>query len=306
MYKDNSKYLEQLIQDASIEFAERLVVTVGLIFLVWLIRKVVLKFVRKRSKTDRTSFVWNKYSYYVFFFISLIIIIDLWFKGFSNMVTLLGLLVAGIAFALKEPIVNLFGWVYIVWRGPIKAGDRIEIDNRIGDVIEITPFHFDLLEIRNWIDGDLYTGRIVSIPNAKVFNDVNFNYSSGYTSIWNEVRFRITFESDWKKAKAIIIETAKANSNYQDTEATFDAYKTLRSHMIFDVEFEPQVFTKVVENGVELRCRYFCSIYSRTVSESAITEQILEAFNSEETITFAYRTTRFYKGDSEPNTGALE
>src|SRR5690606_25444032 len=138
--------------------------------------------------------------------------------------------------------VNLFGWVYIVWRGPIKTGDRIEIDKHIGDVIEITPFHFDLLEIRQWIDGDMYTGRRVSIPNAKVFNYANFNYSSGYKSIWNEMKFRITFESDWQQAKEILIDVAKNHSNYQDTQATFDAYKTLRAHMIFNVEFEPQVF----------------------------------------------------------------
>lgn len=302
MFKDNTKYLELLIQEASIQFVERLVITILLIAIVWLIRKIVLKFVRKKATKERTTFVWNKYSYYVFFFISIIIIVDLWVKGLTNFMTLLGLIAAGIAFALKEPIVNLFGWIYIVWRGPIKTGDRIEIDDHVGDVIEITPFHFDMLEIRSWIDGDLYTGRVVSIPNAKVFNYANSNYSTGYKSIWNEMRFRITFESDWKKAKEILVETAKKHSNYQDTQATFDAYKTLRSHMIYNVEFEPTVFTKIVDNGVELRVRYFCSIYRRTISEAAITEEILTTYAEHPNIKFAYHTTRFYNGEGgEPN-----
>jgi len=299
MFNDNKKYLELLIQEASIQFVERLAVTVILILIVWLLRKLILKFVRKKATKERTIFVWNKYSYYVFFFISIIIIIDLWVKGFSNILTIVGLLAAGIAFALKEPVVNLFGWVYIVWRGPIKTGDRIEIDEHVGDVIEITPFHFDMLEIRSWVDGDLYTGRIVSIPNAKVFNYANSNYSSGYKSIWNEMRFSITFESDWKKAKEILLEIAKKHSNYQDTQATYDAYKTLRSHMIYDVEFEPTVFTKIVASGIELRVRYFCSIYNRTISEAAISEELLETFASESKINFAYQTTRFYTSDSD-------
>ncbi|MER3330179.1 MAG: mechanosensitive ion channel family protein, partial [Candidatus Kapaibacterium sp.] len=107
----------------------------------------------------------------------------------------------------------------------------------------------------------------------------------------------ITFESDWKKAKEILLEIAKENSNYQDTQATFDAYRTLRAHEIHNVEFEPAVFTRIVENGVELRARYFCSIYNRTASEAAISEAILEKFNAEPTITFAYSTTRFYTGE---------
>lgn len=297
MFGDNSKYLQALIENASIDIAERLFFTVLFIAIVWIIRKIILRFIRKKATKDRTKFVWNKYSYYVFFAISLIVVFDLWFKGFNNVLTLFGLIAAGIAFALKEPIVNLFGWVYIVWRGPIKTGDRIEIDNHYGDVIEITPFHFDLFEIRNWIDGDLYTGRIVSIPNAKVFNYANFNYSAGYKSIWNETKVRITFESDWKKAKEILLEAAKANSNYQDTVATFEAHRTLRSHEIDNVEFEPTVFTRIVENGVELRVRYFCSIYNRTASEAAISEAILDKYNADPAITFAYPTTRFYTGE---------
>jgi small-conductance mechanosensitive channel len=297
MFGDNSKYLEALIENASIDIAERLFFTVLFIAIVWIIRKLILRFIRKKASNERTKFIWNKYSYYVFFAISLIIIFDLWFKGFNNVITLFGLIAAGIAFALKEPIVNLFGWVYIIWRGPIKTGDRIEIDNHYGDVIEVTPFHFDMFEIRNWIDGDLYTGRVISIPNAKVFNYANSNYSSGYKSIWNETKVTVTFESDWKKAKEILLEIAKENSNYQDTQATFDAYKTLHAHEIHNVEFEPTVFTRIVKNGVELRVRYFCSIYNRTTSEANISEAVLEKFNAEATITFAYPTTRFYTGE---------
>ncbi len=297
MFGDNSKYLKALIENASIDIAERLFFTVLFIAIVWVIRKIILRFIRKKATNERTKFVWNKYSYYVFFAISLIIIFDLWFKAFNNVITLIGLIAAGIAFALKEPIVNLFGWVYIVWRGPIKTGDRIEIDNHYGDVIEITPFHFDMFEIRNWIDGDLYTGRVISIPNAKVFNFANSNYSSGYKSIWNQTKVTITFESDWKKAKEILLEIAKENSNYQDTQATFDAYKTLHAHEIHNVEFEPTVFTRIVANGVELRVRYFCSIYNRTASEAAISEAILDKYNAETSIAFAYPTTRFYTGE---------
>jgi small-conductance mechanosensitive channel len=128
MFNDSEKYLEVLLKDLSTQFIERMIVTVVLILCLWLIKKFTLKLVRKKSENERTVYLWTKYSYYIFFFISLIIIIDLWFEGFTKVLTLFGLLAAGIAFALKEPVVNLFGWIYIFWRGPIKVGDRIEID----------------------------------------------------------------------------------------------------------------------------------------------------------------------------------
>jgi hypothetical protein len=91
-----------------------------------------------------------------------------------------------------------------------------------------------------------------------------------------------------ERSKRDFIESAKNNSNYQDTQATYDAYKTLRACMIHNVEFEPVVFTKIVENGVELRARYFCSIYNRTISEARIYEEVLEKYNASDNIKFAY------------------
>ena len=88
MFGDNSKYLEALIENASIELAERLMFTFIFLTIVWVVRKIILRFVQKKATKERTKFVWNKYSYYVFFALSLIIIFDLWFKGFNNVLTL--------------------------------------------------------------------------------------------------------------------------------------------------------------------------------------------------------------------------
>jgi small-conductance mechanosensitive channel len=44
------------------------------------------------------------------------------------------------------------GWLFILARKPFKIGDRIEIDNMAGDVIDIHIFRFTILELRNWVD----------------------------------------------------------------------------------------------------------------------------------------------------------
>ena len=61
-----------------------------------------------------------------------------------------------------------------------------------------------LLEIGIWVSADQPTGRIVNIPNSKVFTDPVYNYSKGFRYVWHEVGVMVTFESNWKKTKEIL------------------------------------------------------------------------------------------------------
>ncbi len=104
----------------------------------------------------------------------------------------MGLFTAGLAIALKDPLTNLAGWLFIVFRKPFIVGDRIQIGPHAGDVVDIRPFQFTILEIRNWVDADQSTGRMIHLPNAKVFVEAQANYSLGFNYIWNEIVVRLT------------------------------------------------------------------------------------------------------------------
>ena len=58
---------------------------------------------------------------------------------------------------MRDPITGITGWAYILWRAPFGVGDRIQIGNNAGDVIDLNFFKFSLLEIGEWIDGDSNT-----------------------------------------------------------------------------------------------------------------------------------------------------
>jgi len=88
------------------------------------------------------------------------------------------------------------------------VGDRIQIGEHAGDVVDLRIFQFTLVEIENWVAADQRTGRVIHVPNGRVFNEVVANYSRGFEYIWNEVPVRVTFESDWEAAKAILQEIA--------------------------------------------------------------------------------------------------
>lgn len=82
----------------------------------------------------------------------------------------------------------------------------MQIGQHVGDVIDIRLFQFTILEIGNWVEADQSTGRLIHMPNAKVFQEPQANYSTGFEYIWHEIPVMVTFESNWKKTKTILQE----------------------------------------------------------------------------------------------------
>ncbi|MFA5667966.1 MAG: mechanosensitive ion channel domain-containing protein [Balneolaceae bacterium] len=184
--------------------AANLFKTIGVILVLWIIRILILKFVYRNVDSKRTQYKWRKNLTYASATIGLLLIIQIWYAGVSNWGTFLGLLSAGIAIALKDPVTDIAAWLFILWRKPFDVGDRIQIGESKGDVIDIRPFKFTILEIGNWVHADQSTGRIIHVPNNSVFTEHLANYTSDFQFIWNEIQVMVTFESNWKKAKKIL------------------------------------------------------------------------------------------------------
>ena len=177
-----------------------------------IIRRIVVRILSKNISDTFILYRWQKATTYVVFFLGVMTIGRVWFKGVESIATYLGLLSAGIAIALRDPITNITAWMFILWRSPFTVGDRIEIGSNAGDVIDINFFKFTLMEIGKWSDGESNTGRIIHVPNGKVFTDNLANYGKGFKYIWNELPVLITFESDWKKAKKVLQDLSMKNT----------------------------------------------------------------------------------------------
>lgn len=80
-------------------------------------------------------------------FFGFIIIGRIWIVGFGSLTTFLGLLSAGLAIAVRDPVTYMSGWIYVLLRKPYKVGDRIQIGDEKGDVIDIRFLEFTILEI---------------------------------------------------------------------------------------------------------------------------------------------------------------
>lgn len=287
----------------SADAQEKLLISFISIILLLVVRKVVIHLTFKRITDIKVQYSWRKTSTYIITFITFLILIKIWFQGFGSLATFFGLLSAGIAIALKDPIVNLVGWAFIMIRKPFEVGDRIEIYNVAGDVIDIRIFQFTVMEIGNWVDADQSTGRMIHIPNGKIFTDFQANYSTGFNYIWNEIGVLVTFESDWKTAKDVLLEIVNHHVEHLAPEAQKKVKETSRRFMIFYSVLTPTVYTSVKDSGVMLTMRYLCDVRKRRATEHAIWEHVLEEFAKHDKIDFAYPTTRFYDNFSEGKAG---
>jgi small-conductance mechanosensitive channel len=277
----------------------KLLVSLLIILTLWLLRLLVTWVASRRTEDVRVQYRWRKATAYVAVALGALLIGVVWLENIQSMAVYLGLVSAGLAIALKDPLTNLFGWVFIVWRRPFVVGDRIQIGQHAGDVIDLRIFQFTMLEIGHWVDADQSTGRIIHVPNGQVFSDALANYTTGFEYIWNEVPVCVTFESNWEKAKKILQEIANRNAAQLSQSAADRIQQAARRFMIMYSKLTPTVYTSVEDSGVLLTIRYMCDPRKRRSSEQAIWEDILKAFAEQPDIEFAYPTQRFYNRGAE-------
>lgn len=265
----------------------------------WLVKFLICSMIRKRVKDPARYYHWRRMTVYIYSLLAFIVIGRIWIRGIDSLATFLGLLSAGLALALHNTIANLAGWVFIMSLKPFKVGDRIQVGDMSGDVIDIGLMQFSMIEIGNWVAADQSTGRIVHVPNSKAFQEPLANYEIGFEYIWHEIPVLVTFESNWEKAKGILMDIAKEKAAFLAQGAEDQIRRAAMKYLIYFTRLTPTVYTTVRDSGILLTMRYIVKPRQRRNSEQEIWEAILRAFAMHDDISLAYPTTRFYASNQE-------
>ncbi|WP_420645578.1 mechanosensitive ion channel family protein [Candidatus Leptofilum sp.] len=298
MIEDMNRAITNFLANFNIDLTNpiqrNLLVTILILIVLGVLRWLATRLIDRRyANSPRTLYNLRKTVEYASVVLGILLVGRVWLEGIGTLVTYLGLLSAGIAIALQDLIVALAGWLFIVWRRPFVVGDRIEIDGQLGDVIDIRVFSFSMLEIGRRINAEQSTGRIIHVPNGKIFSEVLNNMHQGFPFIWNEIPVMVTFESDWEKAKAILVNIV--NDLAPDVaDAVRRARRSGQRFVISYSNVSPTVYTSVADSGVVLTMRYMVDPRKRRGSEQDIWEAILRAFKHHWDIDFAYPTQREY------------
>ena len=288
-------------------------VTTGVIILAAVALSALISWVLTRGETDPYSrYYKRKITRYVLTFISIIAIGVTWraFAGQAGVV--LGLLAAGVAFAMQEVIGALAGWFNIMSGRIFRVGDRIDMGGVRGDVIDITPLRTKILEMGgatsggteasdtgSWVKGRQYTGRIVSVSNKATFTEPLFNYSSVFDFIWEELTFPIPYDNDWREAEKILLREIVRT---QSTEAEKAMDHMQARYPVPRTEVEPRVFVRATDNWMEISGRFLLPVRSARGIKDQVTRRVIDEFESRG-ITIASQTidvtVRAHEGEAE-------
>ena len=257
----------------------RTVSTLAVLTVAILVAELAGRGVTRRIDDPTSRYYARKIVRWVVIVLTLIPVAIIWraFAGRAGVV--LGLITAGVAFAMQEVIGALAGGVNILFGRIFSVGDRIEMAGVRGDVIDVTPMRTKVMEIgsadgSSWVKGRQYTGRVVTISNKATFTDPVFNFSTGFEFIWEELSVPIPHEADWETAEKILQEEVERIS--ASTAARQAMAAMVRRYPVPRTEVLPRVFLRSTDNWMELSARFVVPVRSARSMKDELTRRVSE------------------------------
>jgi len=248
-----------------------------------IIRLIVSTYlVNRRKRFSTTIYTIRKVLRYAITAISAIIIYGIWVDQLGDLSVALGILGAGLAFALQEVIGSFAGWLTIITGNPYNIGDRIETGGIKGDVVDIGILRTTIMEIGNWLEGDHNTGRIVTLSNAFIFKEPLFSYSVHLHYIWDEIEIPVPYGADWEKAMEIMSNAVTQNPAYQELLPKADAQRLeIRKKIAVKITpLDPRIFVRLTDNWIQLGLVYPVDTDLRRLFRSEVSQTILAGFDA--------------------------
>ncbi len=292
--------IEQVILELKNQISQQIqkMLAIFVIIILMLAISFLVKLALKKyfSQNDNYYMV-NKIINFTLVFLILMVLLFSYIDNVSYLVTILGFASAGIAIALKDWFMSLFGWMVIVTSGFIQVGDRIRVTKgnveTVGDVLDISLFKITIKEDVTMVSymKNRRAGRIFFVPNNYIFSELIANYShSELKTVWDGIDITLTFDSNFKKAQKIIREILKHYSKGYSDITRKQLSKMRNKYQLRATGVEPRVFTLIEPYGVVVSGWYLTNSFAALVLRSTISAEIIEALMKEDDIHIAYPT----------------
>jgi len=197
---------------------------------------------------------------------------------------------AGVAIGLQDFFKNLLGAIIIFVTGIYRVGDRIEISSKYGDVIDIGLLYTTVLEIKEWVAGDLPTGRLTIIPNGYVISNTINNFTKDHNFIWDEINVPITYDSDWKEAVTVIQDVVSRETKNVTDQAEREMSKLEEERYFPKQAVEPAIFLTLTDNWITFNIRYITEVRQRRLLNNTLSRMILNEIQKSKNIKVASTT----------------
>ncbi len=267
-----------------------LIIMVGIVVLWLIVKGIQFRFLSRIKESDN-RYRAKKFSGFIGFILTVLLITIVYSDKLGGLTVALGVAGAGIAFALQEVIVSFAGWLAIIFGSFYKSGDRIQLGGIKGDVMDIGMLRTTIMETGQWVDGDLYNGRIVFVANSFVFKEPVYNYSGDFPFLWDEIKIPIQFGSNYDKTRELLLQIGMEVAGTLSKQSN-EKWKVLQTKFrLENAQTEPMVSLVANDNWVEFTLRYVVNYKKRRITKTELFTKILnevEKLNGE--IKFASAT----------------
>ncbi len=254
------------------------------IWLIWFVTKTIQSSFSSKIKDSDNRYKAKKITSILRFALIVLLFAIVFHEKLGGFTVALGVAGAGIAFALQEVIASFAGWVLIIFGGFYKSGDRVQLGGIKGDVMDIGVLRTTIMETGQWVDGDLYNGRIVLIANSFVFKEPVFNYSGDFPFLWDEIKIPIHFGSDYTKTKELLKRIGNEVVGDPTIESKAKWVMLQNKYKLEDARTTPMVSIVITNKWVEYTLRYVVEYKKRRETKTELFSRILaelEASNGE-------------------------
>jgi small-conductance mechanosensitive channel len=246
----------------------KLIATVVALFVCWALSRLLHTIIRRLVPHDTPAAFWTRqFISIAALVVTVLLLASIWFDDPTKATTVLGLFTAGLAFALQRVVTSVAGYVLILRGGMFNVGDRIKMGGVRGDVIRIGFIQTTIMEMGQppaeqseapgmWVEARQYSGRIVSVSNAQIFDEPVYNYTRDFPYLWEEMHLAIPFKADRTRAEQILRDAANRHA-VKDKQVAAEAMRELqRRYFMKGAGIEPRVYLRITDNWIELAVRF--------------------------------------------------
>jgi small-conductance mechanosensitive channel len=274
------------------ENGTKLLFTIVLIAVVLLISKLLRALARSTTKTGERTAFWFRQGIHVVTMLVLVVgIASIWFDDPTRLTTAMGLVTAGLAFALQRVVTAMAGYVLILRGKTFNVGDRIVMGGVRGDVVALGFMQTTIMEmgqpppVQNadpavWVKSRQYTGRMVTVSNAKVFDEPIYNYTREFPYIWEEMTIPISYNDDRSVAERILLDVA-TRSTTPIADLGEPVIKELeRRYVMKRSDLQPRVYLQMTDNWLDMTVRFIAEDHGIRDLKDAMTRDILAGLDA--------------------------
>ncbi len=213
-------------------------------------------------------------------------LVSVWFDNPERLATAFGLVAAGLAFALQQVVTALAGYFVILRGKNFTVGDRISMGGVRGDVIALGFIQTTIMEMGQppavqgadpavWVRSRQFTGRIVTVSNAQLFNEPVFNYTRDFPYIWEEITLPIRYQDDRHRVEQILLSTAGRHALEVEQLDKDDLRRMQQRYAVQISDIDPKVYYRLTDNWLELTVRFLANTHGVREVKDALSRDIL-------------------------------